>query len=63
MSNNVIPQLQGKARNIVFAIVAFCVAIPLWYFFFTMRDMLSMIIAFILSLMGIFFLYRAFDGE
>jgi hypothetical protein len=63
MSNKILPQLEGKSRNIVFGVLAILIAGPLWYFFFTQRDMASMIIALILSLMGIFFFYRAFGGE
>jgi hypothetical protein len=63
MSNKFVPQLQGKSRNIVFGVIGFALAIPLWYFFFSQRDVVMLVIAFILSLMGVFFLYRAFDGE
>jgi hypothetical protein len=63
MSNSILPQLQGKTRNIVFGVLALVVAAPLWILFFLQRDMFSMIVALVLSLMGLLFLYRAFGGD
>jgi hypothetical protein len=63
MSNQILPQLQGKTRNIVFGVIALVVAAPLWYFFFSLRDLVSLILALVLSLTGVFMLYRAFGAE